>query len=244
MNRSNGVFPLVIVCLSLLVSCSDKGADPDTDLMLMYQESEPGMEPYMTRVLVNKQFMRLDDGVDQSNFTLYDRKQNVIYTVSHENQTIMQVQSVNSKHKIERKLSLDAKKLDDASLPAIEGKQPIHYQLQVNDKTCADVYVIKGLHEEAMLAMAEFKRILASIHLSTINNTPADMQDECFLAHDVLSPSRSMQFGFPILEQGADGVSRLLVDYDRAYKAASDVFSLPPNYRLINMAGTAVDTEI
>jgi hypothetical protein len=243
MNRRTIIIPFVIVCVSLLVSCSDEPTPPAAELMLMYQESEPGMDPYMTRVLVNKQYMRLDEGADQSNFTLYDRQKNIIYTVSHENRTIMQVTPVKSNNKIERKLILDAKKLDDSSLPSIEGQQPVHYQLQVNDKFCADVYVIKGLHEEAIQAMAGFKRILASIHLSTINNTPADMQDECFLAHDVLSPSRSMQFGFPILEQGADGVARLLVDFDRQYKTGPEVYKLPQDYRMINMAGTAIDSE-
>lgn len=69
------------------------------------------------------------------------------------------------------------------------------------------------------------------------------MQDDCFLAHDVLSPSRRMQFGFPILEQNADGVSRLLVDFDRDYKTGSDIYQLPQDYRVIDMAGTAVGME-
>ena len=243
MTRRTVLIPFVLVCVSVLVSCSDKSAQPEADLMLMYQESEPGMDPYMTRVLVNKQYMRLDEGADQSNFTLYDRQKNIIYTVSHENRTVMQVTPVKSDNKIDRKLSLDARRLEDSSLPTIEGEQPVHYQLQVNEKSCADVYVIKGLHEEAVLAMTEFKRVLASIHLVNINNTPADMQDDCFIAHHVLSPSRSMQFGFPILEQSADGVSRLLVDFNRDHKTAPGVYELPQDYRMINMAGNPVDIE-
>jgi hypothetical protein len=243
MIRKTVLIPFVLVCVSLLVSCSDKTTQPEADLMLMYQESEPGMDPYMTRVLVNKQYMRLDEGADQSNFTLYDRQKNIIYTISHENRTVMQVMPVKSDNKIDRKLTLDARRLEDSSLPAIEGVQPVHYQLQVNEKSCADVYVIKGLHEEAVLAMAEFKRVLASIHLGNINNTPADMQDDCFLAHHVLYPSRSMQFGFPILEQSADGVSRLLVDFNRDHKTTPGIYELPQEYRMINMAGNPVDTE-
>jgi len=243
MNSNSGIIPFVIICLSLLISCSDQNPSSDAELMLLYQESEPGMDTYMTRVLVNKQFMRMDEGADQTNFTLYDRDKNIIYTVSHENQTIMQVKPVKSDYKIERKLTLDARKIEDSDLPAIEGVQPVHYQLQVNDKSCADVYVIKGLHKEAVLAMAGFKRVLASIHLSNLKNTPAEMQDDCFLAHDVLSPSRSMQFGFPILEHGADGVSRLLVDFERDFKPGAGVYELPQGYRIMNMAGGAVDTE-
>ncbi len=243
MNKMTGLPVFLIACIAFLAACSDDKQQTQADLMLMYQESEPGLDPYMTRVLVNKQFMRLDEGGDDSNFTLYDRDKNLVYTVSHENRTVMQVKAVKSQHKIERPLTLDAKKMDVKELPAIEGKQPTHYQLLVNDKSCADVYVIKDLHEDAVQAMTGFKRILASIHLSTINNTPADMQDECFLAHDILAPTRTMQFGFPIMEQGANGVGRLLTDFDRNYKAAPDIYKLPQGYRVIDMAGNALDAE-
>jgi hypothetical protein len=230
----------------LLSACTSDEMTTDTpsDLMLMYQESEPGIDAYMTRVLVNKHFMRLDEGGDQTNYTLYDRQKNIIYTVSHAEKTIMQVKPVKTDNKITRKLVLDAKKLADKDLPEIAGQQPVHYQLKVNNAVCSDVFVVDDMHREAMLAMQEFNRVLASIHLKNIKNTPESMQDDCFLAHHVMSPSRSMQFGFPILEQNANGVTRLLVDFDKHFKVDSDVFSLPEGYRSINMAGTSLDAGI
>jgi len=230
----------------ILSSCTSDEAIPETpsDLMLMYQESEPGIDAYMTRVLVNKHFMRLDEGADESDYTLFDRQKNIIYTVSHDQKSIMQVNPVKTDNKIKRQLILDARKLEDKDLPSVAGQQPVHYQLMVNDAVCADVFVVEDMHQEAVTAMQEFNRVLASVHLKNIENTPESMQDDCFLAHHVMSPSRTMQFGFPILEQHIDGVSRLLVDFDKHFKVDPVVFSLPGGYRSVNMAGTSLDAGI
>ena len=234
---------LTSILMLVLVGCSsdDMKADVPSDLMLMYQESEPGVDTYMTRILVNQDFLRLDEGADQSNYTLYDRQKNVIYTVSHEEKTVMQVMPVKSDNAIERKLVMDAKKLEDKTIPSIAGQQPIHYELKVNDVVCAEVFVIDGIHAEAIKAMQEFNRLLASVHLKNLENTPESMQDDCFLAHHIVSPSRSLQFGFPIMEQGANGVSRELVDFKDQFKVDASVYLLPEGYRSVDMAGVALE---
>lgn len=237
-------FNVVVVFFVLVSSActSDKVMnDMPSDLMLMYQESEPGIDAYMTRVLVNKNFMRLDEGGDQTNYTLFDRQKKIIYTVSHDERTVMQVNPVKTTNKIKRTLVLDAKKLKNEDLPEVDGQQPVQYQLMVNDVMCAEVFVVDDLHQEAMTAMQEFNRLLASVHLKNIDNTPESMQDDCFLAHHVMSPSRNMQFGFPILEINASGVTRLLVDFDKYYKVNPGVFSLPEDYRSVNMEVTGLD---
>lgn len=235
-----GFFALVFTACS---SDENQQALP-ADLMLMYQETEPGIDAYMTRVLVNKDYMRLDEGGDQTNYTLYDRKENIIYTISHEEKTIMQVKPLKSDNKITRKLVMDAKKIKDKDIPLINGQQPIHYELKVNDTVCTEVFVIDGIHKEAVEAMQEFNRLLASVHLKNMENTPDAMQDDCFLAHHILSPSRSMQFGFPILEQSANGMSRLLVDFDSHFNVAEGVYDLPEGYRRVDMAGVSIETGI
>lgn len=243
MSNSFFNFILASIFVFVLVGCSsdDMKVEPPSDLMLMYQESEPGVDTYMTRVLVNQDFLRLDEGADQSNYTLYDRKENVIYTVSHEERTIMQVKPVKSDNVIKRKLVMDARKLEDKTIPSIAGQQPVHYELKVNDVVCAEVFVIDGIHAEAIKAMQEFNRLLASVHLKNLENTPEAMQEDCFLAHHISSPSRSLQFGFPIMEQGANGVSRMLVDFKANFEVDQGVYLLPEGYRSVNMAGVLLE---
>ena len=129
---------------------------------------------------------------------------------------------------------MDAKKINDAAMPKVEGKVPGHYQLTVNDKICATVISVKGLHEKAIGALNEFRRSLVSTHLKNLANTPSEMQDECFLAHNVYSPSRTLQFGLPIFEEDNNGVKRILIDYKDAVKTNALLYTLPADYRYIN----------
>lgn len=235
-----GFFSLVFTACS----SGERQEEIPADLMLLYQEQEPGIDAYLTRVLVNEDFMRLDEGGDQTNYTLYDRRKNIIYTVSHEEKTIMQVMPLKSDNTIKRELIMDAKKIQDKDIPLVNGQQPIHYKLMVNDAVCTEVFVIDGIHKEAIKAMQEFNRLLATVHLKNIENTPDTLQDDCFLAHHILSPSRNMQFGFPILEQSADGVSRLLIDFDAHFDAAAGIYDLPKGYRRVDMAGDSIEADI
>jgi len=224
---------IYVVVVVTLTACSNDEASKG-DLILTYEDSEPGVDVFTTRLLVNDNFLRMDDGVDDSSYTLYDRQSKIIYSVSHENQSILKLSSKKSTDRITRELKMDAKKITDATMPKVQGKTPAHYQLTVNDKVCATVISVKGLHEKATNALNEFRRSLVSTHLKNLANTPDEMQDECFLAHNVLSPSRTLQFGLPIFEEDNNGVKRILVDYKDAVTTNASLYILPTDYRYIN----------
>ncbi|HEC29716.1 MAG TPA: hypothetical protein ENI65_09045 [Gammaproteobacteria bacterium] len=225
----------IITVLSALVFIAGCSTSTDNqkqgDLMLMYQESENGVEPYASRVLVTDKFLRLDDGYEQSDFTLYDRSTRTIYTVLREEQSIMKLKPVKTSVKVEKKLLMDARKLNDKDIPSIEGMFPIHFQLLVNNKLCSDVFAVKGLHKKAVIALGEFRRTLAEMHLKNLYKTPEELRDDCFIAHDILSPSRTMQFGLPVYQFDVNGKKRMLVDYNRHYKSKPDLYVLPKNYK-------------
>lgn len=242
-NLGNTLF---VFFISLLISAcsSDSTQTSESDVMMVFQETELGSEPFITRVLVSNDFMRLDEGDDASDFTLLDRNSHIIYTVTHAQQRIMQITPRETDNKVDQKLVMDAKKISNSDIPEIEGQQPLHYQLQVNDKVCSEVYVIKDFSPQVSTALREFQQILASIHLANLNNTPVEMLDDCFLAHDVKTPSRNLQFGFPILQRDENGSSRLLVDYDHDFQLNATVFDLPKNYRMTDMSGAAIETNL
>jgi len=130
---------------------------------------------------------------------------------------------------------MDARKLDDENIPMVEGMFPVHFQLLVNNKPCSDVFAVKGLHKDAVIALGEFRRTLAGMHLKNLNKTPEGLRDDCFMAHDILSPSRTMQFGLPVYQSDANGKKRMLVDYNRHFKSKSDLYVLPTNYKITLM---------
>lgn len=228
----------------LVQGCSQQAekaeAKPGGDLMLLYMESEPGVEPYQSRLLINKDYMRMDDGKDEGDYTLYDRNKQTIYSVTHGEQSILKLEQVTTKNRIKRKLILDAVKLHDKDVPKVEGKSPVQYRLLVNNKSCSTIYAVKGLHPEAIAALREFRRILASVHLSKLNNTPSEMRDECFLAHEVQVPGRILQYGLTVYEASLSGFKRILVDYKNGVKHNPLLYKLPKAYRINTMTGAVV----
>jgi len=81
---------LMLLFVLLFVGCTQPdGEEPVTVTLLNFQEQEAGVEPYPLRVLVNKHFLRFDDGYDASDFMLMERDTQTIYSVSHEDQSIL-----------------------------------------------------------------------------------------------------------------------------------------------------------
>ena len=62
-------------------------ADPAA--LLVYQVWERGIEPYTSRILVNPDYVRLDEGADGGGYTLFDRRQEILYTVSTRDRSIL-----------------------------------------------------------------------------------------------------------------------------------------------------------
>lgn len=201
-------------------------------LMLMFVEQEPDIDPYPNRVLITRDFIRMDDGKADGDFLLFDRVKKIIYSVSRERENAVVMYNRPRRVESPLKLELDVHRLAVKDAPAIEGIQPRHYALMVNDKVCREVMVVPGLHPAAVQALREFRRVLATVHKGNLKKTPVDMQDPCFLADDVFAPNRVLQFGFPIQEWNNAGKARTLIDYKQDVEVAPSLFSIPKGYQL------------
>jgi len=212
-------------------------------LLLSYIEKEPGIDPYENRIIITPDFLRMDDGTDESDFTLFNRREKVIYSVSHDSRSALVLRELASDIKSPLPLKLDEQQVEMSEAPLIEGKTPLHYRLLVNDQLCRDTIVVPDLHVEAIQAMREFRQVLASVHKANVPNTPDDMQDPCFLADDVFWHNRSLKYGFPIREWTPTGFSRSLVDYKFNVPTSAGIFMIPEGYlRTTAPGGAATDT--
>lgn len=237
MNKSVVVL-LAMLTIIFMAACSENVPESEKgDLVLTYEDSEPGIDAYLTRVFVNENFLRMDDGINGSGYMLYDRQKQIVYSVSHEDETILRLVSKKTTGRVKRTLKMDARKIEETDMPHVDGVKPQHFKLTVNGNVCASIIAVKGLHEKAVRALNEFRRMLVNTHLANLANTPEDMQNECFLAHNVVSPSRTLQFGLPIFEEDDKGMKHLLVDYKTNVKVDPAVYTLPEKYRFINQAG-------
>ena len=222
-----------LLMISFLFSCAKK---EQVDTLVLFMEQEEGVEPYQTRMIVTKNFIRIDDGKGTNSFVLYDRNKNIVYSTNPDEQTIMAVHE--KKLKTDQvfeppfKLNYSVNEMPEMKdAPTIDGETAKHYQLITNDKVCYDVIAIKGLMPNVVLALTEFHKHMATDSYVTFNNLPADMHDACEMTATTFKPARQFEFGFPIQEWGKRNYSRSLVDYNTRYNAEPKLFVLPEGYK-------------
>lgn len=222
-----------LIFLALLTSCS---TPPQGDTLILFMEKEKGVEPYQTRMIITKKFVRVDDGEGAKSFVLYDRNKKVVYSINPEEKTIMAVhekkQEKNAKVEPPFKLEHSFKEMPAMKdAPSIDGMQAKHYQLLTNNEVCYDVVAIKGLMPDAVTALTEFHKHMAADSLQTFNNIPADLHNACDMSMTTFAPARQFQFGFPIQEWGNREYVRFLIDYKTNYEAAPTLFDFPQDYK-------------
>lgn len=205
-----------------------------------FVEHEPGFEPARTRMIITRDFLRIDGGRKGRDFVLYDRARRTIYNVSAADSLILVMgpRPVNAappmrlKHNIER---------DRTAAPDVGGIPVAHYRLRTNGKLCYDLYAADGLLPEAVKALREYREILAGEQALAMEVTPRAMQTPCDLANNVFAPARYLAHGFPIRVAETDGRAadreRIteLVDYETDFEAAADMFRLPESYRRLTL---------
>lgn len=225
---------LVLLLVSgLLFSCTNK---EQADTLVLFAEQESGVDPYQTRMIITKKFMRIDDGKGSDSFVLYDRIKKIVYSTNPDEKTVMAVHEKKLKKgeafEPPFKLTHSVKKMPEMKdAPTINGKSAVHYQLITNNETCYDVVAVKGLMPNAVKALTEFYHHMATDSIVTFNNMPADMHDACDMTATTFRPARQFEFGFPVQEWGKREYRRSLVDYNIDYKADPKLFALPEGYK-------------
>ena len=217
--------------LTVLVSCSD----PTTPAAVLYfVEREPGVEPYRTRMIVTAGFLRMDEGQDSQDFLLFDRADGSIYNVSSAEKQVLVIRprpvELKSPAKFTHRVVTDA-----AAFPAIEGRKVTHYELLTNEKRCYDLYAAEGLLPGAIVALREYRLILAGQQALTAAVTPPEMQSPCDLANNVFLPVRHLEHGFPVRLADMTGRTMELVDYKTDFRATADMLRLPAEYKRLTL---------
>lgn len=224
---------ILLIMMGIVSACAQK---EHGDTLVLFVEQEDGVEPYQTRMIITKEFVRIDDGEGDKDFVLYDRNNRIVQSVNASEKTIMAVHEKKLKQgqKFEPPIKLthsvkEMPVMKDA--PTIEGEKAKHYQLITNNKNCYDVIAIKGLMPNVVEALTDFHKHMATDSFVTFNNLPADMHDACDMTATTFKPGRQFEFGFPIQEWGKRNYSRSLVDYNANYKVDPALFVLPEGYK-------------
>jgi hypothetical protein len=202
--------------------------------LLVYKVWEQGIEPYINRIMVTPDYIRLDEGTNDDSYTLFDRSQEIIYNVSPEDRSVLVINPTEPLPEPSDSLILAEQVKPDAEAPLVAGRQPLMVRLLANGETCGELVVIDGVMEEAVDAMIDLKQTLARAQASTLAATPLDMQTPCDLAGSVYAPDRVLRFGLPLQERSS-GRSQSLVDFASDHEVDSALFELPADFRRQSM---------
>ncbi len=246
------LFPAsIVICLLLSTSLlAETQSDKQTEKqqvdasIINFSEYKAGSGQYAVKMTISRNYLRIDDSMDNKGFILFDRHKKIIYSVSDENKQIVQInnQAVNIPSPIELKLG-EKKLAMQKDAPLIEGRSTQHYQFFVNNKLCYEMISVPGLMPDAVTAMQNFRQVLAGQQAETLRVIPADLQEGCDLSWHTFYPKRYLQKGFPVMEKALSqeqvpkdktspssldniSYSRVLINYTRRPVPIS-LFKLP-----------------
>jgi hypothetical protein len=203
--------------------------------LLVYQVTEPGTSPYISRMLVTPDYLRLDQGQQEEAFILFDRKARVIYSINPEDQTILVIDPGQGDGADPAGPLLVASQVKSAQAPAVAGITPQHWQFHVEGRLCLSAVVAPGLMPQAARAYGEYLELLSRQHRQSLVAIPQEMQDPCDLAVNMNSPLAVLEKGLPLRESLAQGRLQELQDFRELFAVPDSSFRLPEGYREIRL---------
>lgn len=222
------------ILIGALLALLSGGTLAQDSALLVYKVWEQGIDPYISRILVNDDFVRLDEGEDAGDFTLFDRSQEILYNVSHDNRSVLVINPQLVEVPDNPALILAERETVDEQAPQVAGIAPRNLELLANGEVCSRLVVVPGLMEEALEGLRDLKRVLARVQAATLVGRPEELQTPCDLATNVHAATRSLDHGLPINER-SEGRAQMLLDFVEAQPADNSLFELPTEYDRASM---------
>jgi hypothetical protein len=224
MKRINILLLLALVYFYTQLALAEKM----DSLALTYEEVEKGAGAQIMRYIINDQFMRIDNGNDNADFILFDLKKKNIYSVNHEDQTILKIENKAwSQPQFGFKVSTQLTKMKAA--PKIQNKDVYAYYVKAGDKTCTEVFLIKDSFMDEMNVLYQYQQVLSGQQVSTLKNTPVEMHTPCFLVDQVYHAGDYFKLGLPVQISYSRDYVKFLKNY-KSMKFDSVIFKLPESY--------------
>jgi hypothetical protein len=193
-------------------------------IALRYIDQDPGDAPYLTRILVTPDFMRMDSGEDGGDFVLLDRRQRKVINVMRANKLAM----VFTPGTVPSKPTGWKPRLDTHKVA--RGSQ--HFRLAVNGVVCSEGVAVRRAPDAAR-AMAELKAILAATQYRVWQDSPREMQHDCDLANQVWETGTNLKLGLPLEEREYTGRTRQF-ESESSQPLQPELFRVPDGLTVIN----------
>jgi hypothetical protein len=194
-------------------------------IALRYVNQDPGDPPYLTRILVTPDFMRMDDGNDGGDFVLLDRRKRRLTNVTHDNNLAM----VFTPGTLPPKPAGWKPRLD--AHPAAPGTQ--RFSLVLKGVVCSEGVAARAAAPDAARAMAELKSVLAAMQYRVWKASPRELQHDCDLANQVWESGATLELGLPLEEREFTGRTRQL-ESESKHPLQPELFRVPDGMTAIN----------
>lgn len=218
-----------------LVTIQTSSATELQSQLLVYRVFEPGSEPYVSRILVTDETLRLDQGEGDEGFILFDRVRKIIHSVNAGDRTVLKIKPPLGEKNLPAEFKLRAELVEEEGMPVLSGNQPEYWRLLVNEQLCRSAVVVPGLMSEAVRAYGEYLDLLAYQHLAALDQTPKEMHDPCDLVMHIYAPTILLQKGLPLREWSEQDWGQELADYRESYPISEESLRLPKDYRVITL---------
>ena len=211
------------------ISATDP-ASPDKlkSLQLFYDEVEEDAGIQQMRYLINSQYVRIDNGTEKSDFILFNVKTKTVYSVNHQDQTILKIKN-NQWQLPEFAFTVTREEQLVKDAPEIFNKPVYRYQVKAGEQLCTQVFLIKDVFSENMKILHQYQQVISGQQVAMLNNTPVDMQTPCFLVDQVYHKGEYYKSGLPVQITYDRGYAKLLNDFSEA-EFAQALFVLPVGY--------------
>jgi hypothetical protein len=230
---------LVLYCSSTVSATVGSGLDKPQSVstLIWFQERESGTDYYLVRMIANNRYLRIDDGEESNGFVLFNRDQKTIYSVDHENRSVLVLSDKAVDLATPKTFHLTEEEVSSGGSPQIGGNKVRIHRLYTNKQLCFEVASAAGLLEDAVDVLREFHRALAAEQAIMMQHMPKDLASDCDLSDMVFVPDRHLRFGFPVRQRDYNGKFRELRDFDTSYQADPRLFQLPMGYRRVTTEG-------
>lgn len=235
-TRGSILYPLI---LSLLAILAWPAVGEETQASLLIYQVESEQEPtYFNRLLATADYLRLDRGAQDSGYILFDRREKVIYSVNHQDGSILVIDPPPLSEALEAQSpEIELVSVEPVDAPPVGGVKPGHWVLKVDGAICRSAFVLPGLMSGAVEAYGEYLGLLARQHALALPATPAQFQSACDNAVHVFASDRLLHKGLPLNSWDERGYRESLVDFRDAFPVAESEFTLPEGYAQSAMPG-------
>jgi len=213
----------------LLVFSAPVDARTLNSLVLYYDEAEAGVGVQTMRYIINDNFMRIDGGQDEQDFILFDRQKKIVYSVNHEDRTILKIIS-KPWHTPEFSFQVSTKVTELTDAPRVFDRAVFDYRVIAGEKVCTSVMLVKNMYMNELMVLHEYQTIISGQQAATLDNTPVELQSPCFLIDQVFHKADYYKLGLPIQLTYSRDYSKLLKTVRRE-NFDSRLFLLPQSYK-------------